>query len=368
MAHATHKIRLYPNKSQSAWLKKACGISRFVYNWALTEWSKQYEEFKQDNTKPKPSRFSLSNQLNKLKISDPNLKWLTETSDQPAQNALQDLDTAFKKFFKKQASYPCFKKAKSKRSFRQYIRGEVFVNDKLKLQKLKQPIKMAEQWRFAPDAKFLFLTVSEQNNKWYAAITAEIPDCALPKGLDSETVGIDLGITTLATLSNGQKLTKRKTNKKDKERLKRLQRRLSKKKKGSKNRLKAKTKLANLYEKIANRREHDIQTITTSLAKQYQNIVLESLNVKGMMKNHKLAAAISDASFYRFKSELTRKVLIRQGTVNEVNQWFPSSKLCSNCGAKNNALELKDRIWICTNCNAIHDRDVNAATNLKNAF
>lgn len=110
MAHATHKIRLYPNKSQSAWLKKACGISRFVYNWALTEWSKQYEEFKQDNTKPKPSRFSLSNQLNKLKISDPNLKWLTETSDQPAQNALQDLDTAFKKFFKKQASYPCFKK------------------------------------------------------------------------------------------------------------------------------------------------------------------------------------------------------------------------------------------------------------------
>lgn len=133
---------------------------------------------------------------------------------------------------------------------------------------------MAEQWRFAPDAKFLFLTVSEQNNKWYAAITAEIPDCTLPKGLDSDPIGIDLGLTTLATLSNGQKLTKRKTSKKDKERLKRLQRRLSKKQKGSKNRLKAKTKLANLYEKIANRREHDIQTITTFLAKQYQNIVL----------------------------------------------------------------------------------------------
>ena len=218
------------------------------------------------------------------------------------------------------------------------------------------------------NGKILNATVFKKGGKWFVSIGVEIDNPPKLNAKTHKSVGIDLGITDLATLSDGTKAQAPKLLKTKLKQLKRLSKQLSSKQKDSNNREKAKTKLSRLHYKISCIRKDFLHKLTTNLVKQFDVICLENLNVKGMIKNHKLSCAISDLGFYEFKRQLIYKANIHHKTVKEVDRFYPSSKTCSSCGfvmAKEN-LTLATRLWTCPNCKASHDRDVNASLNILN--
>jgi putative transposase len=219
---------------------------------------------------------------------------------------------------------------------------------------------MREEVRFA--GRILSVTISRQADGWYASFAIEVvyePDSRS----DDTVAGVDLGITALATLSDGSKVPAPKPLRRYLQKLKRLSRSFSRKQRGSRNRAKAKTKLARLHRQIANIRADVLHKLTTSLTS-YRAIVIEDLNVTGMLANGNLSRAIADVGFFEFRRQLQYKAAMAGSRVLVADRWFPSSKLCSGCGAKNDALKLSDRIWTCASCGTSHDRDVNAARNL----
>ena len=359
-----HKIQLDPNNVQRTYFTKACGVARFAYNWALAKAKEQYE---QDNT-AKFSESALRKELNAIKNEQ--FPWMLEVTKCAPQLAIKEgLANAFRNFFAKRASFPKFHKKGVNDSFS--LSNDQF---KIKGKSIRIPnlgyVRMTEELRF--DGKIMGATVSRRADRWYVSVQVEILGQKPIHNSESQAVGVDLGVVDLVTLSDGTKVTGAKPHKALLSRLRRLNQSLSKKqgaKKGekkSKNFTKAQRELSRLHARIASIRNDETHKLTTMLTQNYGIIGIEDLNVSGMVKNNKLARAILDMSFFEFRRQLEYKAAMTCGTIVVADKFFPSSKLCSDCGVKNDDLKLSTREWTCTSCGNHHDRDVNAAINLRN--
>ena len=357
-----HKIALDPNDKQATYFARAAGTARFAYNWALAEWQRQYEAWKQDNSLPKPSQAALRRQLNAIKREQ--FPWMLEVTKNAPQMAIIQLGEAFKNFFAGRAKYPKFRKKGVHDRF-------TLTNDQFSIDgcRIRIPnlgwVRMRESLRF--NGKIMSATISRVADRWFASITVDVPDQShLPKAENQGVVGVDLGVSALATLSTGETITGPKPHKALLTRLQRLSRSLSRKQKGSANRKKAKAKLARLHARIANIRQDALHKLTTDLTRRFHTIGIEDLNVRGMAKNRRLARSIADMGFFEFRRQLEYKATMRGGVVVVADRWFASSKTCSACGSVQEAMPLSVRQWICPDCGTRHDRDLNAAINLKN--
>lgn len=373
-----HIIELKPNNKQITYFKKACGVARFAYNWALSEWQKQYEADKSyrddclakgielDESKlNSPDQFKLRKQFNSIKREQ--FPFVMEVTVSSQQEAIIQLGRAFSNFFAKRAKYPKFRE--KGRNERFTLSNHVFklteIDDKpfIRIPKLGF-VKMCEKLRF--NGKILSGKIFARGDKWFVSIVVELLEIytALPK--TGKSVGIDLGITDLATLSNGEKVQAPKPLKANLKKLRRLNKSLSRKQKGSNNRTKAKAKLSRLHYKISCICKDFLHKLTSGLVSEFDIICIEDLSVKDMIKDKRLSREISDLGFYEFKRQLIYKADIQDKTVKELDKFYPSSKTCSCCGFKLESLPLSIRAWTCPNCKTSHDRDVNASLNILN--
>lgn len=357
-----HKIALDPNNAQATYLARAAGTARFAYNWALAEWKRQYEAWKADNNRPKPSQAALRRQLNAVKGEQ--FPWMLEVTKNAPQMAIIQLGQAFQNFFAGRVRYPQFRKKGVHDRFT--LSNDQFSVDgsRIRIPNLGW-VRMHETLRFT--GKVMSATVSRVADKWFVSITVDNQDDShLPQAENQGAVGVDLGVAALATLSTGETIPGPKAHKALLGRLRRLSRSLSRKQKGSSNRRKAKAKLARLHARIANVRSDALHKLTTDLARRFHTIGVEDLNVTGMMRNRHLSRSIADMGFFEFRRQLEYKAAMRGGVVFVSDRFFPSSKTCSACGHKLDDLPLSVREWTCPACGVVHDRDTNAAINLKN--
>jgi putative transposase len=356
-----HKIALDPNNVQATYLARAAGTARFAYNWALAEWQRQFAAHQADPSQLQPSQLSLRRQLNAIKRD--RFPWMLEVTKNAPQMAIIQLGDAFKNFFARRAGYPRFRK--KGRDDRFSLTNDLFrVEDRrIHIPKLGW-VRMRERLRFS--GRIVSAAVSRTAGHWYASITVDTPDRPLPQADNQGAVGVDLGVSALATLSTGETWTGPKALRSLLERLRRLSRALSRKVKGSRNRAKAKARLAKLYARIGNVRRNSLHKLSTSITRRFDRIGIEGLNVKGMLSNRRLARAVADMGFYELRRQLEYKAAWRGGQVVVASRWYPSSKTCSCCGYRLATLALEVRWWTCPACETKHDRDVNAAVNLKN--
>lgn len=358
-----HKIALDPNNAQATYFARAAGTARFAYNWALAEWKRQYEAWKADNSQPKPSQAALRRQLNAIKRE--RFPWMLEVTKNAPQMAIIQLGDAFKNFFAGRAKYPQFRKKGAHDRF-------TLTNDQFSIDgcRIRIPnlgwVRMRETLRFA--GKILSATVSRVADRWFVSIAVDtLNDSHLPKAENQGAVGVDLGVSALATLSTGEPpIPGPKPHTALLSRLQRLSRSLSRKQKGSANRKKAKAKLAKLHARIAAIRTDALHKLTTDLTRRFHTIGIEDLNVRGMVKNRHLARSVADMGFFEFRQQLEYKAAMRGGQIVVAERFYPSSKTCSGCGHRLEALPLAVREWTCPSCGVAHDRDLNAAINLKN--
>lgn len=354
-----YKYRMYPNQEQVALLMKHIHACRFVYNHSLEQKIRAYEQEGR-----KLSCYDLNNQLPALKEKCP---WLKEINSQSLQSANKNLDNAFTRFFRQKRGFPKFKSKKNPvQSFRVPQHYQVnFEHGRIKLPKIGE-IKTIFHRIFAGKIRSATVSVTS-TGKWFVSILvddgAKEPAPA-PFTLDT-TLGIDVGLANFATLSTGEKVANPRHLEKSLQRLKVMQRRVSRKVKGSKNRQKAIRKLARHHEKIANQRNDFLHKLSFRVVSENQAIAVESLNVGGMQKNHKLARSISDVSWSTFFTMLECKCRKYGKTLLEIGRFDPSSKICSKCGYLNRDLALSEREWTCPDCGTHHDRDINAAINIK---
>lgn len=356
-----HKIALQPNNQQATYLSKASGVARFAYNWGLSEWQKQYEAFKVDGRLKRPTQQALRRQLNAIKRSE--YPWMLDVTKNAPQMALIQLGMAFKNFFAGRARYPTYRKKGQDDRF-------TLSNDQFAVEgsRIRIPhigfVRMREALRF--EGKRLSATISCRAGRWYVSIAVERRNQTVLKTENQGVVGIDLGLTRFVTLSTGESpMIGKKPYQALLNRLRRLSRALSRKQKGSINRNKAKIKLARLHARIADIRQDALHQLTTAITRRFSVIGLEDLNVTGMMRNRRLSRSIADMSFREFRRQVEYKACARKGQVVVADRWFASSKLCSVCHYKHTELSLSVRQWRCTQCAAEHDRDFNAAVNLK---
>jgi putative transposase len=350
--HKTYKFRIYPSEQQKIVIEKHFGCCRFVFNKFLNERKEEYL-----NNGNYLNYYNNAKSLTEIKKD---LPWLKEVNSQSLQSVLKNLDIAYNRFFKKITKFPKFKKKNYNQSF--HIPQSVEIkNYKLSIPKFKQGIKIKIDR--AIEGKILNATLSKNStNKYYICIT-----CQLEYQTYSPTkslIGIDTGIKDLAILSDGTKYENIKSLKVSLKKLKYEQRQLSKKTKGSGQRNKQKIKLALIHEKVSNRRKDHLHKVSTEIIKNHDIICIEDLNVKGMMKNHKLAQALSDVGLGIFYSLLEYKASWNNKTIIKIDRFFPSSKMCSECNWINQELTLKDRKWTCLYCRTAHDRDINASRNI----
>lgn len=358
-----YKVELNPNNKQRTLLEKSAGCARFAYNWGLKERIDLY-----DKEKKSLSAIDQHKILCSMKKTD--YPWMYEVSKMAPQEALRDLDRAFKNFFRglkkgQKVGFPKFKsKHKSKSSF------SISYSFNIKERSILIPkvgyVRLKEKGYIpTKNVKINSMTISKEANRWYVSVQVE-QEISEPSNQIESVLGVDVGIKTLATCSNGLTFENNKYLKKTKKKLVCAQRNLSRKTKGSKNRNKAKLKVQKIHRKIKSQRIDALHKMTSILARtKPRHIVLEDLNVKGMMKNHCLAGAIGDASFAEIKRQLTYKTAWCGGSIIEVDRFFPSSKMCCKCGCLKEDLTLEDRIYIC-DCGSVMDRDLNASINLEN--
>jgi putative transposase len=364
----TYKFRIYPTEEQIEKLNQHFGHTRFVYNLFLELSSNAYK-----NTKTHTNYNVWAKMLVALKKSE-KYKWLNDVNSQSLQQSLKDLDTGYKRFFKKQSKHPKFKKKANRQSFRvpQHIQlYENESNDKygiLFIPKFKEGIKVRMHRKVPSNAKLKSCTiVKTTTNNYYVSILVETDEIVPVRDIDyKNSIGIDVGLKDMAILSNGKKYEVLKPLAKLERKLKRVQKKLSKKVLYSKNWHKAKLEVAKVHEKIKNTREDFLHKLTKEISENQADVFfVETLNISGMLKNHHLAKSISDVSWYKFKTFLKYKAERLGKKVIEIGMFEPSSKICSVCGYKNKDLELSDREWICPECGTKHDRDINAAINIR---
>jgi len=356
-----HRIALDPTDKQGTYFARASGTARFAWNWALAEWQRQYAARADDPVLPQPSDTRLRRQLNSLKREQ--FPWMFDVTKCAVQEAIIDLGAAFGSFFERRGRYPRFKKKGGRDSFCAANEAGTFRVDG---QRIKLPVigwvRMREAVRFT--GKLKRVTVSREADRWFVSIMVETADVVAVEQPQA-SVGVDLGIATLATLSDGSTIPGPKAHTALLKRLRRTSRSLSRKRKGSANRRKAKAKLARLHSRIANIRRDATHKATTMLAKTYRRIGIEDLNVRGMVKNRRLARSIMDGGFFEFRRQLDYKARFYGATVVVANRWFPSSKTCSCCGSVKAELALSQRTFHCDDCGYETGRDHNAARNLE---
>lgn len=359
--YLAHKTKLYPDDFAVDYFNQGCGVARHAYNWGLDEWDRAYKAGE------KPNANKVRNKYNSVRREQ--FPWSYNVSKWCSQSGLENVGEAYDRFFKKLGKYPKRKAKKgNNQSFTVYNTSSASLlggTAYLKLAKMKKPVKMAESLRF--EGRIISVTVTKHANEWFASFTIELKeDFVYQKSCDNQTAGgVDLGVKTLATCSDGTAFENPQALKKALKKIKRLQKSMSRKKKGSRNRAKARMKLAVAHRKVANIRAWHLHELTSWLVKTFRFIGIEDLNVAGMLKNHKLARAIADVGFGEFRKQLEYKAKLAGCTVVVADRFFPSSKMCNDCGTLNQKLTLADRTWQC-DCGMVHDRDVNAAINLKN--
>ena len=352
----TYKFRLEPTDEQKILLNKHFGSVRWSYNYFLNQRKQEYLNNKKSITYNQQSKF-----LTELKTND-ETEWLKEVNSQSLQYSLKCLDQAYQNFFNKRTQFPKFKSKRNKNSFTcpQFVKND---DNLLFIPKFQEGIEMIMERKIKGTIKKATITKTP-TGKYFVSILTEMEYQPLQK--TNQSVGIDLGIKDFLVLSNGTKIKNHRFLKHYERSLKLNQQSLSRKTGKSIRYEKQRIKVALIYEKITNSRMDLIHKTTNSLIKQFDTIYLEDLNVKGMMKNHKLSKAIGDVAWGTFVQVLDYKALWNDKQVIHIDRFFPSSKTCSKCGWINNGLTLKDRTWICPKCGEKHDRDFNAATNILN--
>ena len=349
-----HKIALDPNAAQRLYFARAAGTARFAYNWALAEWQKQYK------AGGEPNEMALRRQLNAIKREQ--FPWMYDVTSRAPMEAIIDLGTSFRAFFEKRGKYPCFKKKGGRASFCAANEAGTFRADS---KRIKLPvigwIRMREEVRLAGPLKRA--TVSCEGGRWFVSLMIDT-DSVQPVVQPEAVVGVDLGVTTLATLSTGEAITGPKAHKRLLGRLRRLNKSLSRKRRGSHNSRKAKAKLGRLHARIGNIRKDATHKLTTRLAKTYRRVGIEDLNVRGMAANRCLARSIMDGGFFELRRQLTYKAKLYGSQIVVAGHFEPSSKTCSCCGVIKETLALAERTFRCDVCEFEAGRDHNAALNL----
>lgn len=366
----SRKVRLKPNRAQAGFFRQNFGASRFIYNWGLEQLNKYWEENKDKEKKDRakrPSAYVLRKELNHLKKADERYAWLNGIDSQSMTYAFTCLEDAFKRFFAGVSKYPKFKSKRDSRQSYSTKAGKALPRLKdsnhILLPKLGS-VKFYNR-NYLPEVEYKRATISTDGDYFYCSVLFEASPKELPAPIH-ESVGIDLGVKTLVTTSHGTTFHL-KRNRRLERRLKRAQRIISRRKKGSNRRNRARKRLRNLYRKISNQRNDFINKTTSTLVSENQVIRMEDLNTKGMMKNHHLAASISHASFGEIKRQLTYKCEWYGRSLQLVSRFYPSSQLCSHCGARNKEMKnLSRRTFVCHTCGFSLDRDLNAAININN--
>ncbi|MFE2179509.1 RNA-guided endonuclease InsQ/TnpB family protein [Streptomyces sp. NPDC059455] len=351
------KYRFYPTDEQAAELSRTFGCVRLVYNKALEERTRAWY-----GEQRRISYVQSSAALTEWKKTE-ELAFLSEVSSVPLQQALRHLQTAFGNFFAKRAKYPRYKSRKKSRTSAEYTRSAFTWRDRrLTLAKMAEPLEIRWSRPLPEGAEPTTVTVSRDSaGRWFVSLLVE--DTIAPTPATSAAVGLDAGITSLVTLSTGEKVANPRHERRDRARLAKAQRELSRKAKGSTNWEKARRKAARVHARITDRRRDFLHKLTTRLVRENQTVVIEDLTVRNLLKNGKLARAISDAAWTDLRMMLEYKCAWYGRELIVIDRWFPSSKLCGACGTVRERLPLNVREWTC-DCGTVHDRDVNAARNI----
>ncbi len=347
-------FRAYPTNEQKQQLAQVFGCARFVYNWGI-DWRKS--QFEAGN---KVGYHESSAALTRLKKEE-GKEWLREVSCVPVQQALRDLDVAYRNFFEKRTGYPKFRsKYDSKQSAEYTTSAMKFEDGVLSFSKLGVMDFSNSRGKIPQPSSVR--VIKEADGRYFVSFCVEVEPAQFAKtGL---TVGVDLGVSRLATLSTGEKIANPRNLYRYEQKLKTAQRKLARQKNGSKRRERQKQRLARLHSRIRDTRNDHLNKVAHSLVSRYDTICLEDLNIRGMVKNHNLARSLSDAALGAVVRKIESKANMHGKTVKFVDRFYPSSKTCSACGSINNRLTLSQRSWSCS-CGACHDRDENAAKNIE---
>ncbi|PWR06115.1 transposase [Micromonospora sicca] len=353
------KYRFCPTPEQAEQLNRTFGCVRLVYNRALDARTRAWAVDRQRGTYVQTSAW-----LTEWKRTE-GLAFLIEVSSVPLQQTLRHLQAGFAAFWDKRARYPRFKSKRKSRAAAECTRSAFRWRDgQLTLAKMDAPLEIVWSRPLPEGAKPSTVTVSrDAAGRWFVSLLVEDPTVKPLPPVDA-AVGLDAGITSLLTLSTGEKFANPRHERADRRKLAKVQRNLSRKEKGSANRAKARLKVARVHARIADRRRDHLHKLTTRLVRENQTVVIEDLSVRNMLRNHCLARVISDAAWSQMRSLLEYKAAWYGRTVIAVDRWHPSTKTCSACGRINTAMTLGVRAWTCPGCEAVHDRDVNAAKNI----
>ena len=365
------KVRLYPNKEQEQTLNKVLGCYRFVYNQTLTQKKTAY-----DTNKTSLKLTDLSKWFHGTLLKAERYLWLKEQNTKVMKQAIRQMLTAYDKFFKQHNGFPKFKSKKDNQSalfpYEAISKLNTFETRHISLTTPLKNIKfrcsdlyLTRLQTYSKSIRSATLSKTKSGN-FFLSILMEVDENEYKKfEHTNKDVGIDMGVKDFVITSDGEIFENKHFFKKQEQKIKKLQKQLSKKVRGSNNRNKARIRLAKAFEDISNQKEAYMHYVVNELLSYYDIVYMKDLNVQGMLKNHHLAKAIQEVGFNRFKTILTYKASINDKRIVFVDRYYPSSKTCSKCGYKNKDLTLSDREWTCPICGEHHDRDVNAAVNIK---